>query len=111
MLLPNDFTKADFPKLRADMNKWYQSMPNTAIQFWKQDLETADQDKSVQPGEELCPMSILKNGYKRPGNEGQSIEQPTVNLYFREKEAAPLEEVYNTQCEIHVCSPNFQSQY
>ncbi|CAB3997346.1 Hypothetical predicted protein [Paramuricea clavata] len=39
-------------------------------------------------------MSILKNGYKRPGKEGQSIEQPTVNLYFREKEAALLEEIY-----------------
>lgn len=39
-LLGKDFTKVDFPKLRADMNKWYETMPTSAVESWKEYLQT-----------------------------------------------------------------------
>ncbi len=94
-LLKDDFSKADFPKLREDMIKWYESMPKTAVEFWEQYLQTADQNKYVQPNDEWCPIFILKNECKRPSKgEEDSNEQPSVNLRFREKEIAPLEQVW-----------------
>ena len=93
-LLGKDFTKVDFPKLRADMNKWYETMPTSAVESWKQYLQTADQNESSHGNSPTCSIHLLKTAYRRPLiSANSSTGYKDLNLRFREKEIAPLEEV------------------
>ena len=76
------------------MAKWFETMPKSAVEFWKQYLQTADLNEDVHLSDERCPIFVLKEQCRRPArDQNESSDVPSINLTFREKERAPLEEV------------------
>ena len=64
-LLGKDFAKVVFPKLRTDMNIWYETMPTSAVESWKQYLHTADQNESSHGNSPTCSIHLLKTARAR----------------------------------------------
>lgn len=69
-------------------------MPKTAIEAWEQYLLVGDKSQASEITVPVFPLTSLKKELKRPDAEPTvKPQQPEVNLAFREKEAAPLEQV------------------
>ena len=94
--LPLDYSKIDVPKLTADMQKWYSTIPPSAKEWWETFLPSLERTDNHAPADNtVCPIFELKNNLQRPGQEivEETAEIPTQLLDLREKELEPLEEV------------------
>ena len=88
--LQADFAKVDLPKLSNDLPKWYDSMPASAKEWWEVFMDGIE--KSITEDAD-CPLLKLKSEMQRPAVQINDEQVETVNLQFREKEIAALEEV------------------
>jgi hypothetical protein len=89
-LLPPDFTKADIPKLRQDLPKWESVMTASSKAWWREFLGCIENETTT---EDTCCILDLKQNLKRPAATQSEETPPRVNMKFREKELAPLDEV------------------
>ena len=99
-LLQPDYSKADLPKLINDIPKWHSVMSVTSKEWWRVFLDGIDKDL-VQPSDDDCPLFSLKETWQRPVRPEANVQSlPEINMEFREKEIAPLEQVY---CRVNNC--------
>ena len=93
-VLPTDFTKADLPKLKEDMKKWESVFSTTSRDWWTTFLEYVAKDTDDTTADE-CPIFELKNAFQRPVTQPEEdVGTTQIDMQFREKEVAPLDEVY-----------------
>ena len=94
-MVPSDYTKADIPKLKADLQKWYPVMPASAKEWWETFLDGVGNDRDEGPHVQDidCPIYTLKHHLQRPEAEEDEATEMDVLQNLRDKELAPLEEV------------------
>ncbi|CAB4023645.1 Hypothetical predicted protein [Paramuricea clavata] len=90
-LLPPDYTKADIPKLREDLRKWESVMTASSKAWWREFLGCIEIENETTT-EDTCCILDLKQNLKRPAATQSEETPPRVNMQFREKELAPLDE-------------------
>ncbi|CAB4023294.1 Hypothetical predicted protein, partial [Paramuricea clavata] len=95
-LLPPDYTKADIPKLREDLRKWESVMTASSKAWWREFLGCIEIENETTT-EDTCCILDLKQNLKRPAATQSEETPPRVNMQFREKELAPLDEPPRTR--------------